>query len=78
MTEKHIEILRENLSDSKLNIVVSCFLADSKSTKIIYDFLNELKCNQKIKCITTDLKLEYKDIIDKSNFNQEFCLFYSK
>lgn len=63
---------------SKLNIVVSRFLADSESTNIVYDFLNESTRNQKIKCITTDLKLEYRDAIDKLNFNQQFCLFHVK
>lgn len=66
------------LFDSKLNIVVSRFLADSESTNIVYDFLNESTRNQKIKCITTDLKLEYRDAIDKLNFNQQFCLFHVK
>ena len=66
------------LFDSKLNIVVSRFLADSESTKTIYNFLKESTRNQKIKCITTDLKLEYRDAIDKLNFNQQFCLFHVK
>ena len=66
------------LFDSKLNIVVSRFLADSESTKTIYNFLKESTRNQKIKFITTDLKLEYEDAIDKLNFNQQFCIFHVK
>ena len=62
--------------DTKMNIVVARSLANSESTKVAYDFLSESLRNQNVKCITTDLKTEYRDAIDKLNYNQQFCLFH--
>ena len=66
------------LFDSKLNIVVARFLADSESTKTVYKFLQKSLRNQTVKCITTDLKHEYRDAIDKLNYKQQFCHFHVK
>ena len=62
--------------DTKLNIVISRSLADSESTKVVHKFLRKSLRNQNVKCITTDLKVEYRDSIDKLNYNQQFCLFH--
>lgn len=66
------------LFDTKLNIVVSRFLADSESTEIVYKFLRKSLRDQDVKCITTDLKVEYRDAIDRLHYKQQFCLFHVK
>ena len=66
------------LFDTKLNIVVSRFLADSESIEVVYKFLRKSLRNQNVKCITTDLKVEYRDAIDRLHFKQQFCLFHVK
>ena len=66
------------LFDTKLNIVVSRFLADSESVEVVYKFLRKSLRNQDVKCITTDLKVEYRDAIDRLHYKQQFCLFHVK
>ena len=53
------------LFDLELNTIVAKELVDSETVDILYNFLNQSLRNQKIKCIITDLKLEYRVAIDK-------------
>ena len=53
------------LFDLELNTIVAKELVDSETMDIPYNFLNQSLRNQKIKCIITDLKLEYRVVIDK-------------
>ena len=53
------------LFDVKLNTIVARSLVESETTEAITDFLKISLSNQNKKCITTDLKIEYRDAIDK-------------
>ena len=66
------------LFDVKINTIVARSLVESESTKVIEQFLKTTLRNQNKKCITTDLKVEYRLAIDKLNINQQFCLFHTK
>lgn len=66
------------LFDTGLNTIVSYKLVLKEDIKTIHDFLNESLANQPKKCITTDLKLEYRRAIDKINIKHHFCKFHTK
>lgn len=66
------------LFDVKINTILARSLVESESTEIIEQFLKTTLCNQKKKYIPTDLKVEYRLVIDKININQQFCLFHTK
>ncbi len=53
------------LLDLKQNTIVTKELVDSETVENIYNFLNQSLHNQKKNCIITDLKSEYKVLIDK-------------
>ena len=44
----------------------------------IYNFLNQSLHNQKTKYISTDLKSEYRVVIDKLHIKQQSCTFHTK
>lgn len=66
------------LFDVKINTIVARSLVKSESTETIYSFLSKTFSNQKKKCITTDLKPEYRLAIDRINIDHQFCLFHTK
>ena len=66
------------LFDVKINTIVARSLVKSESTETIYKFLSKTLSNQKKKCITTDLKPEYRLAIDRINIDHQFCLFHTK
>ena len=66
------------LFDVKLNTLVSVKLVESEDSKTIYQFLNESLRNQKKISISTDLKHEYREAIDKLKVKHHFCKFHVK
>lgn len=66
------------LFDTGLNTIVSYKLVLKEDIKTIYKFLDKSLANQPKKCITTDLKLEYRRAIDKINIKHHFCKFHTK
>ena len=66
------------LFDTGLNTIVSYKLVLKEDIKTIHDFLNKSLANQPKKCITTDLKLEYRRAIDKIKIKHHFCKFHTK
>ena len=53
------------LFDLELNTIVTKELVDSETVENICNFLNQSLHNQKKNCIITDLKSEYRVVIDK-------------
>lgn len=66
------------LFDVKINTIVSRSLLDSESTANIKGFLREFIKNQKVICITSDLKKEYRKAMDQLDIQQQYCLFHTK
>ena len=66
------------LFDVKINTIVARSLVESESTKTISDILSKVLRNQKKKCKTTDLKIEYRLAINKIKIDHQFCLFHTK
>ena len=66
------------LFDIKMNTIINYKIVNSESFKTIYSFLNESTRNQNRKYIITDLKVEYRDVIQKLGFKHQFCLFHTK
>ena len=66
------------LFDLELNTIISFDLAESEDIKTIYNFLNQSLANQKKIAITTDLKPEYGEVIDKLHMKHQLCKFHSK
>lgn len=66
------------LFDVKMNTIVNYKIVNSESSKVIYSFLDESTRNQKRKYIVTDLKIEYRESIQKLGFKHQFCLFHTK
>lgn len=66
------------LFDVKLNTIVARSLVESETTEVIENFFKSSLRNQNKKCITTDLKIEYRDAIDKLDVKHQFCLFHTK
>ena len=66
------------LFDVKINTIVARSLVKSESTETIYSFLSKTFRNQKKKCITTNLKPEYRLAIDRIHIDHQFCLFHTK
>ena len=66
------------LFDTQLNTIVSYDLVLKEDIKTIYKFLMKSLANQPKKCITTDLKVEYRRAIDKINIKHHFCKFHTK
>ena len=66
------------LFDLELNTIISFELVESETTENIYNFLNKSLANQKKKSITTDLKQEYGEAIDKLHMKHQLCQFHTK
>lgn len=66
------------LFDLELNTIIAFELVESETTEIVYNFLNKSLANQKRIAITTDLKFEYGEAIDKLHMKHQLCQFHTK
>jgi len=66
------------LFDMGENRIIADKIYDSENNENIYEFLKESTKNITVKCITTDLAKNYRPILSKLGYNQQFCLFHTK
>jgi len=67
---------RFTLFDSKQNIIVADEIYSKENSTNIQKFLEESTRNQKKIAITSDLKEEYKPVIEGLEFKHQWCLFH--
>jgi hypothetical protein len=66
------------LADAKTEKVIRSKTYAEENIDSINKFISETLINQKKICITTDLKKEYKPIVEKLGFKQQWCMYHTR
>ena len=66
------------LLDAVYNTIVSYQLVESETEEVVYKFLRDATRNNDCLSITTDLKEEYRKLINDLGFKHQFCMFHAK